>query len=154
MELSNEIKKQISFQYFGQQYRYKNEFGTFGGIIGNDESLHHFPKHISSDSFRIILKPLISITDEEAIEMAKIFGGVDGEIILNRPTDLKNDDIHFSVQVYRNVPDFKSYSTPKYWIDGYGIEAYQWLQSKGYDLPHYLLGGKTLQESGLAIYKK
>ena len=32
--------------------------------------------------------------------------------------------------------------------------CYQFLQDEGYDLPQYLLGGKTLQESGLAIYQK
>jgi len=32
--------------------------------------------------------------------------------------------------------------------------CFQYLQSEGYDLPQYLLGGKTLEEYGLANYKK
>ena len=32
--------------------------------------------------------------------------------------------------------------------------CFQYLQSEGYDLPQHLLGGKTLQECGLAIYEK
>jgi hypothetical protein len=32
------------------------------------------------------------------------------------------------------------------------LESYQYLISKGYDMPQYLLGGKTLQEAGLAEY--
>jgi hypothetical protein len=32
--------------------------------------------------------------------------------------------------------------------------TYQYLISKGYDLPNYLLGGKTLHECGLCIYEE
>lgn len=31
--------------------------------------------------------------------------------------------------------------------------AFQFLQSKGYDLPNWYLGGKTLYEAGLCIYE-
>lgn len=36
-------------------------------------------------------------------------------------------------------------------LQGNILYCFQMLQSKGYDIPHYLLGGKTLIESGLAI---
>lgn len=106
-----------------------------------------------NNEYKLVLKPLTLITDEDAIEMAELFGGVHGKILLNRPADLENNDIHFAVQVYTNEPKYTTYCTPKYWTDGYGVKAYQFLQSKGYDLPTYLLDGKTLKESGLAIYE-
>jgi hypothetical protein len=33
------------------------------------------------------------------------------------------------------------------------LQAIQYLQPQGYDLPHYLLDGQTLQQAGLAVYK-
>jgi hypothetical protein len=151
MEITNEIKITVFAQYLGQRWRWKGNsvvklYLTDINTIGNPE--------YKDNEMLLELKPLTAITDEHAIEMAKLFGDVDGEIIINRPTDVTNKDIYFVVQVYTNKPKFTSYSTPKIWSDGYGVNAYQWLQSKGYDLPHYLLGGKTLIESGLAICKK
>lgn len=147
MEVTDEIKRKVFAQYLGQPFRMilnDKSFSIGECNLGTIQLLN--PEDI------LVLKPLITMPDEEAIEMAKIFGEVDGKIILNRPADLKNNDIHFTVQVYTNEPKFTSYSTPKYWSDGYGVKAYQWLQSKGYDLPHYLLNGKTLKECNLCVY--
>ena len=88
-----DVKSKIFAQYFGSEYIYKNEFGSFKGTI---EFGHNTKSHIENKNSRILLKKLINISDEDAIEMAKIFGGIDGEIILNRPSDLQNNDIHFS----------------------------------------------------------
>lgn len=143
-----DVKSKIFAQYFGSEYIYKNEFGSFKGTI---EFGHNTKSHIENKNSRILLKKLINISDEDAIEMAKIFGGIDGEIILNRPTDLQNNDIHFSVQVYTEEPKFTSYTTPKYWMDGYGVKPYQWLVSKGYALPYMDYSVEDLVELG--VYK-
>lgn len=38
--------------------------------------------------------------------------------------------------------------------DSYGYFIYQILIEYGYDMPHYLLGKKTLKEAGLALYQE
>ncbi len=157
--ITNEIKAKVFANYLGQTTSDKRELlgvtkcshemlkpDTYVAIFENEQE--EFIEDI-----KLILRPLQSITDVEAIEMAKLFGEIDGKIILNRPSDLTNKDIHFSVQVYTNEPKFTSYSTPKQWRDAYGVNAYHWLQQKGFDLPHYLLGDKTLKEAELAIYE-
>ncbi len=78
---------------------------------------------------KLILKPLSKITHENAVELYKAI-----KYNLRSTT--------FILQTLKALPFNKS------------TIAYQYLISKGYDLPHYLLGGKTLQECGLAIYDK
>ena len=144
-----DVKRKVFSQYVGQSMK----------VIMNSGKAEICECNVSTISLLnpedvLILRPLIDITDDEAIEMAKMFGNIKRDaLVLNRPTDLLNDDIHFAVQVYCKVP-YASYETPKYWRDGYGVFAYQWLQSKGFDLPHYLLGEKTLYQSGLCEYRQ
>ncbi len=164
METTEQNKIKTFLPYMGQMvtipedyrfdgYRTDAKMGEITGICGDFIKINDISGFYPYWNFKLVLKPLSAITDQDAIEMAKLFGGVDGKIILNRPEELNNKDIHFTVQVYTNEPEFTSYSTPKYWKDSYGMDAYQWLQSKGYDLPSFYLGGKTLRESGLAIYE-
>ena len=178
MEISTEIKAKVISQYLGQTCQTMTrqaqgqglpfkflkgvlkeiDLGMIDGFIGllleNETNVTNHTNY-NTDQCKLILKPLIEITDEDAIEMAKLFGGIEGDVELNRPTDLTNEDIFFAVQVIQIEPEWASYCTPKKWrnINGYGTNAYQWLQTKGYDMPHYLLGGKTLHEAGLAIYE-
>ncbi len=156
-EISNEIIAKVLSPYRGHKVKdyYNEEIMTLTGISDDGVTItsrNMFKHNRDFKEIKLILKPLQSMSDEDAIEMAKIFGGISGEIILNRPTDLKNKDIHFTVQVYTNKPKFTTYSTPKYLTDSFGYKEYQWLQSKGYDTPHPLLNDKTLEESGLAIH--
>ncbi len=158
MEITSKIKCKIFSQYLGESILIfePNIDPVSHWLEGIDFDLKQVIAervNYNPDWIKLILRPLTDITNEEAIEMAELCGGIKGEILLNRPENLKDKDIHFSVQVYTNKPKFSSYSTPKYWTDSYGATAYQYLQSKGFDLPHYLLGGKTLEQSGLAIYK-
>jgi hypothetical protein len=127
MELTNEIKQKIIYQYFGQKYFYKNEFGTYGGVVGE----YHTNEHIRNEFFVLRLKSLSEITNEDAIEVAKI--------------------AHFD---YRIEP--KEFELSGALFSGWNDipMAYQYLQSKGYDMPQYLIGGKTLKDIGLAVYYK
>lgn len=72
------------------------------------------------DAVKLILKPLSSITDEDAIECG-----------------------------WKQIMSLKEFADAK---SVRPLEVYQRLINKGYDLPQYLLGGKTLKETGLAIY--
>lgn len=129
MEISEEIKQKIVYQYFGQKYLYKNEFGTFKGVVGE----YHTNEHLKNKSFILMLKPLNSITDEEFDKC--------WETIQESHDTLSKDWLkhHFKNQGNKQI---------SMCVD---LFSYQYLISKGYDLPHYLLGGKTLKESGLAI---
>ena len=138
MELTNEIKQKLIYQYFGQKYLYKNEFGTYSGTIGE----YHTNEHIGNNFFVLRLKSLSEITDEDAIEVAKI--------LTSEPEHLSKESL---IDIGENlVGSFNTQYTGDYFPCDI-IEAYQFLISKGYDLPQYLLNGKTLKEVGLAIYK-
>lgn len=94
--------------------------------------------------YRIHLKSVDEITDEDAAEVARLNGW-------------------FTNQIKDVAVDFT-------WVDGFdmcvthsnfkisdnyepvGLFACQYLQSKGYDIPQLLLGNKTLQEVNLAYY--
>lgn len=152
MELTNDIKFKLFAKHFGQKIRRTNHKDGKSFTV----TLDAYTLGKLGDTGRssvLILKPLIQISDEDAIEMAKKFGGLDGEIIINRPEDTANPDIYFVVQVFQNVPQYKSYCIPKEWGGHRSAVEYQFLQNKGYDLPHLLLGEKTLHQAGLAIYE-
>jgi hypothetical protein len=127
MELTNEIKQKLIYQYFGQKYFYKNEFGTYGGIVGE----YHTNEHIGNKFFVLRLKSLSEITNEDAIEVAKIS---------HFDYRIEQKEFELSGALFSDWNDIPM--------------AYQYLQSKGYDMPQYLLGGKTLKEVGLAVYYK
>jgi len=129
MEITAEIKKAIIHQYYGQRYLYKNEFGTYNDFVGG----YHTVTHLQYDSFMLMLKPYTAITIGDAIEVGKMAGF--------------SDEKMKEISKKGNVFDY---------LNGWNvcISIYQFLQSKGHDLPQRLLGGETIQKSGLAIYKK
>jgi len=131
MEITNEIKAKVFAQYLGQYVICDSEY--HGKKELNGRSLFGLPP------CKIILKPLSAITDEDAIEVAQlIMGGF--EALKNGKAFIKQIDKRESMVLH-----FHPLNT---------FQAFQFLQSKGYDLPNYLLGGKTLNEVGLAIYEK
>lgn len=149
--ITSDVNAKIFAQYLGAEFMYS-------GTKYNSTSkldLYSIKLMIEDDDFNectLVLNSLQNISDEDAIEMAEIFGGINSPIVnLNRPTDLQNEDIHFSVQVFVKEPKFMSYSTPKYWSDVYGVKAYQWLTSKGYALPYMDYSVEELVELG--VYK-
>lgn len=129
------LKNQIAYGYYGQTYKYTNEWGTYSEVIGN----YHTNNHIGHETFRLILKPLTAITLVDAKKVA--------EILNTRGDSFQDHNIQETI--------IEAMTTESDWANQIKfLSAYQYLQSKGYDLPHYLLGGKTLEESGLAIYLK
>jgi hypothetical protein len=135
MEVKNKIKSKVFAQYLGNKIRFDNSRSSDWSILS--------PSHLYLDNeFKIIIKPLSSITDEDAIEASAIIGGAS----------------HLSTESQiKQLRDL--FSSPNFWVNQTNISGYKWfnccqfLQSKGYDLPNYLLGGKTLYECNLAIYE-
>ena len=133
MEISNEIKGKVFAQYLGHNISYGH---TLTGKIISD--IEH---GLLRDDIKLIIKPLSSITDEDAIEASAVIGGASH---LSKESQIKQ---------LRDL-----FSSPNFWVNQTNISGYKWfnccqfLQSKGYDLPNYLLGGKTLHECNLAIF--
>lgn len=116
------------------------------------------------------LKPLSEITDEDAIQAARLCMNpiwfkeydfmVDREyskdcirIFVDYDGDVRNPEYERSeVFINYNGKDVQWHYKGEY-LGVYDTQAwYLYLQSKGYDLPNYFLGGKTLFECKLAIY--
>jgi len=156
MEITNEIKLKVFAQYLGQKaltnkQSYKDP--SAGKLSQVDISTNELVTdgeggyYLSDTSnTKLILKPLSAISDEDAIEVCKLQQEFkeQKDIKVGFYIDIKNNgclDCIIEWDGYKHDYFQPVYST-----------TYQFLQSKGYDLPQYLLGGKTLQECGLAIY--
>ena len=125
MEIRNEIKIKVFAQYFGQKL---GRHGCIDNSVLDIAEFDYIQRHNILSEVFLILKPLSAITEEHIKELFKAisYGFMQTKFI---------------VEVLEALPYKKA------------IIAYQFLISKGYDLPNYLLNNKTLQESGLAIYK-
>lgn len=148
MEITNETKAKVFAQYLGNKcYRGGTPDETLTGITDEgfyfaDGDLHPFKNPI-----KLMLKPLSAIRDEDAIEVAKL------------QQEFKNQKgikVGFHIDDKNNgcldcIIEWGGYKHD-YWQPVYS-PTFQYLQNKGYDLPNYLLGGKTLQKAGLAIYE-
>ncbi len=137
MEITNDIKAKVFAQYLGQKYNDGDleEPQIFPVEAETFSCFELYPNGMNSA--KLILKPLSAITDEDAIEVARILGyhptqekGTIGRRFANSFSEVWHSQKPFDL-----------------------LCAFQYLQSKGYDLPSYLLGGKTLHEAGLAIYE-
>lgn len=151
--ITSDVKAKIFSQYIGQRFLTPAIVETSDLFkVTYMTCMKIQEDHYMFSNIQVVLKSLQNISDEDAIEMAEIFGGVNSpNVDLNRPNDLQNEDIHFSVQVFVRQPKFMSYCAPKYWSDGYGVKAYQWLASKGYALPYMDFSVEELVELG--VYK-
>lgn len=142
MEISNEIKCKVLALYLGQMINENNStlYDTMVSVDLFNESIctsNHITYKL--DEVKLVLKPLSEISDEDAIQVDELIS-----------------------PQYSSIKHFHTVTRGKVWIrdilSGNQVSnvfnVYQFLQYKGYDLPNYLLGGKTLQESGLAIYEK
>jgi len=145
MEISNEIKFKVALQYYGQPflvcYNIENKpvIETFSGK--NIEEGMYEPDVVNKREL-LILKPLSKITQDDAIEFHDIvFGGI-GKKPYHVVAETVRNYIEMIFKGGKQCPDIKGL-----------VLTTQFLQSKGYDLPSYLLEGKTLQEVGLAIYE-
>jgi hypothetical protein len=153
MELSNEIIAKVISPYIGcmcltntresqgegKPFKFlKGKFleidlgmmDSFIGLLLENETEPSNHENYSASDIKLILKPLSAITDSDAIEVQKILG-----LRMSKKSN--------------QFKDICNAATPEC-----AIEIYQFLQNKGYDMPHYLLGIKTLKEVGLAIYEE
>lgn len=166
MEITPEIKAKIYNQYTGADcvitpYEIQHKAKFFGcsfspNFIYAQTGRDYAPSKYSIEKvkFKLLLCPLSAISDEDAIEVAKLFG------IKNKVRRDKSIKTCFKFTIDGCTGFIKFEFNEVYYYDGVSVEGdttqslkvYQYLQSKGYDLPHYLLSGKTLHEAGLAIY--
>lgn len=141
MEITNEIKAKVFAQYLGHICRYDMEGRPFRGTDKNELlTTENLALLCFSNHRKMVLKPLSAITDEDAIYLAKV-------VYPDWKTRF-DDSFNFS-GIGRDIvcATYKGrYSEIK-------LNYAQFLQSRGYDLPQYLLDGKTLHEAGLAIYE-
>lgn len=181
MEITTEIKCKLFAQYLGQKWLSPTQKTPLSDLQPSDIDYIFYIKSKHNGSL-LILKPLSEISDEDAIEVAKIamrrhnrhYKQEEISYLIHEISKESENKIFFT-EIYlliNNMPHYvvrlekndvctselrtkerggffaeKDYFTPN------TFEIYQYLISKGYDLPHILLGGKTLKESGLAIYK-
>jgi hypothetical protein len=163
MKIKEEIKAKVMLPYLGvkvdlsktqwykQESKLRNRFieailaggksnklSTIACIEHNIKTQNNGLQWLNLSAFKLILKPLSEITDKEVLEVAKLNGyRVDGSY-KNYTLEITKDAL------LGKRPDVKIIN----------VECWQYLISRGYDLPQYLLGGKTLKQAGLAIYKK
>jgi len=143
--MENKIKFKVALQYYGCPYlvcfNIENNpvIETFTGK--NIEEGMYEPD-VENKRELLILKPLPEITVDDAIEVYQILNYDD-----RKEAEMKFEFYGIAPIVecltrdVRNPWNFKTYA-----------KVYQHLQVKGYDMPQYLLGGKTLKEEGMAIY--
>lgn len=157
MELTTEIKAKVIAQYVGQMcqtitraaggeegkpFRYLKgqlkeiDMGmvdSFMGVLLENEPIQENHENYNTNQCKLILKPLSAITDEDALEIQRIYDG----------------------EFHQAVAGDKVKRGKKFANDNFlCYEAYQYLVSKGYDIKHRLLGHLTLQQAGLAIYEE
>lgn len=114
---------------------------------------------ITEGGFRLFLKPLSAISDDDAVTVARMAVGAD---------ESRNVVAEITYRSHRHILIFEKSSQQEVEIDFENADVYlntknpcqlpfnniqiiDFLRSKGYDLPSYHLGGKTLIEAGLAI---
>lgn len=157
MEISNEIKAKVFAQYLAQKFIVHNSKQQFV-CRGNTLELI-MQDRMPWPTAKLILKRLSDITDKDAFAVGELEIGIP-HLVLSR--EEKNSIV---------VSEIKRYVTQKVFLSsswetcGYcnelddsisrclSVNSYQYLISKGYDLPQYLLDGITLHEAGLAIYE-
>lgn len=123
---------------------------SFIGVLLENETEPSNHTNYNINEVKLILKPLTKITDEDLLGLI--------------PEDKKwNNGKIWKIQTvcYYTAFDEKGNKVGEdMWILNPSRPEtiknplhYQYLQSKGYDLPNYFLRGKTLKESGLATYE-
>ena len=148
----NTKKIALSFSnYIGQKVLVTNEKYTNGQYSGTLEGIQPasltelFVSHVSgSDGWeaiadcKLVLKPLSEITDEDAVSVAKIvYPNIETDELTTTQAEVGRDILQSG---------FSEINFSRACL------VAQFLQWSGYDLPQQLLGGKTIHESGFAIY--
>ncbi len=133
----------------------------------NTTTIHTCP------NLKVILRPILDLTQEEIIKILTIIND-DCDYTIELIEDLKwickiykvtanyeDGPDHLFLESHQNTSRF-SLSKGKEFLKSIELHimsteillAYQYLKSVGIDMPHYLLDGHTLHESGLAVYAK
>lgn len=143
MEITNEIKAKLFALYLGQQisipkvkYSTQKWYCTTSTIVNIDAGL------VDYDGTVLILKPPSAIMDKDAICVSSLVGGASH--LSDESQIYQAKQLFISPNFFVNQTNIKAFG----WL-----QAFQYLQSEGYDLPQCLLEGKTLFEAGLAIYE-
>lgn len=170
MEITNEIKAKVFAQYLGQMTTLRKA-GTEQNLPLTFDRLRHSEEFELWNAYQLILKPLSAISDEDCIEA----------YYMTQVRLLSKDKDSYSIDRKKNpinIIQVCSLETPDEYLtihtekvdlnrwfydgkkeaeleSGYHnfIGVYQFLQSRGYDLPNFHLGGKTLHECNLCIYE-
>ncbi len=122
---------------------------TYHDHLGHNEEM--------IEGFKLLLTPINKIIDEHVVEIAcsdeKKKNGF-SVVKINRYDTLVTVDFRWISEKVNNADGF-SYSSNGFSTGNFNIsiKTYQRLIELGYDTPHNLLGGRTLQEVGLATYK-
>lgn len=159
MQITPETIKKVMLQYHGQKVMFGFEGNKKKGILtGNCDPFgmqvfdlqnalipyHNVDMSKERGLLQLILKPLSQISDEDAIEVAKMFYGYNEQYYPKGDYEANQLIIEDAKAIlFKDAQD----------IIGKFYMCIGFLQSKGYDLPHYLLNGKTLHESNLAVYE-
>lgn len=160
MEISNETKAKVFAPLIGVEFKcitehFKLPNKIFYGILLNDNNEYALclrgennkrADYYSVNEWLPILKPLSAITDEDAIDMVKIICPEAKNVFVS--SGIINYDYDFldiNMDGEHDLKDIGNVCFPPC--------VYQFLISKGYDLPQYLLNDKTLFESGLCTYE-
>lgn len=162
--ITDELRAKVLAQYLGQKFKALNDIDeeyfnckqgdlfilkliNYGSLqiqasddceswnLGFETDGSYMCDWFDTKDFKLLLKPLSAITDVDVIEVAKELG-------LGHFKDTEG-----FIKAMKEGENLKVGKMLK------NVFAYQYLQSKGYDLPNYYLNGKTLQEVGLAIYE-
>ncbi len=159
MKITDEIKAKVFAQYLGSKAKSEDDaiVIVYGIMLPESSPLEEnfhvltYEDHLGHnqemiEDVTLLLKPLSSITDEDAIELCKMFGFVNSKIVDRNDYKIAlNDDSYTVVISYKGeVTVFKNQQV---FNEYFAFHAYQFLISKGYDMPNYLLGRKTLIES-------
>ena len=144
MEITNETKAKVFAQYLGQFAGLENIKSRYVLTYCLSDTYGISLKDCIVLDYKLILKPLSAITEQDATEAAKLTGADITEHNLHE-WDLSALTKNFE-QVFLAADEPSLTGTQ-------GLMAIGFLQSKGYDLPNFYLGGKTLHQSGLAIYE-
>jgi hypothetical protein len=129
MEITNEIKVKV----FGQ-YAKKNMQIMYSGVISNLTA-------ISLDSPFVFITTHVGGRDKQMVNIENV------KLITKLLSDITDEDLS-SLGISRKDWNYLYTGNP---YEDFSALAFEKLRSKGYDLPNYLLDGKTLIESGLAV---
>lgn len=175
-ELDKTIIAKVFAQYLGQEvetpYREATSQGLpmkrrVGKLVAVDLTTEKAtvifePKGTPYDydfwDIKLQARDLSSITDEEAVEVA-LMAAPSGSIEKEKSTVLHGTEVRVN---YAGCTVFICPAVGNVYIieDGYRFEAHQqveifdYMRSRGFDLPNYYLGGKTPIEAGIAVKKE